>query len=59
MEEGLLSIIIPGYNAEKYVERNIRVEYTVLPTYDTKKQRVTEKAILITIDNSDYDYINR
>ena len=24
MEEGLLSIIIPGYNAEKYVERNIR-----------------------------------
>lgn len=24
MEEGLLSIIIPGYNAEKYVEKNIR-----------------------------------
>lgn len=41
------------------VERNIRVEYTILPTYDTKKQRVTEKAILITIDNSDYDYVNR
>ena len=43
---------------DEEVERNIRVNYTVLPTYDTKKQRVTEKAILITIDNSDYDFIN-
>ena len=43
---------------DEEVERNIRVDYTVLPTYDTKKQRITEKAVLITIDNSDYDYIN-
>lgn len=44
---------------DEEVERNIRVDYTVLPTYDVKKQRISEKAILITIDNSDYDYINR
>ena len=44
---------------DEEVERNIRVDYTVLPTYDIKKQRITEKAILITIDNSDYDYVNR
>lgn len=43
---------------DEEVERNIRVDYTVFPTYDAKKQRITEKAILITIDNSDYDYIN-
>ena len=44
---------------DEEVERNERVNYTVLPTYDTKKQRLTEKAILITIDDSDYDFINR
>ena len=44
---------------DEEVERNIRVNYTVLPTYDSKKQRLTEKAILVTIDDSDYDFINR
>ena len=43
---------------DEEVERNIRVNYTVLPTYDSKKQRLTEKAILVTIDDSDYDFIN-
>ena len=38
---------------DEEVERNIRVNYTVLPTYDSKKQRLTEKAILVTIDDSD------
>ena len=45
------------YIYDEEVERRDRVEYTLLPSYDAKKQQATEKAILIlTVENDDYTY---
>lgn len=43
------------YVYDEEVQRKDKVEYTLLPTYDSKKQRVTEKAILIITTD---EYVN-
>lgn len=46
------------YIYDEDVQRHDEVKYTIIPTYDSKKQRLTYKAILIQLDESDYDFIN-